>query len=232
MKTKQKMKIAVDVAMTLALLFLMGYQFWGEALHEWIGTAMLLLFLFHHILNGSWHKNLGRGKYTPYRISILCVDILVFVSMFVQMYSGVVMSRHVFAILDINGGMALARRLHILGAYWGFALISLHFGMHWSMIAGMMKRAIPQKMQNRVGRFSAIVIADVLAGYGLYAFISRGLLDNMLLKNEFVFMDFSESKLLFYFDYMAMAVLFALFGHLLAKAAKKITETKRTELSA
>lgn len=61
------LKIVLDVLMTLALLFLMGYQFWGEAPHEWVGAGMFVLFLIHHLLNGSWHKNLLHGKYTPMR---------------------------------------------------------------------------------------------------------------------------------------------------------------------
>ena len=39
-----------------------------------------------------------------------------------QMYSGVVISRYVFDFLPIGGGMPIARRLHILGAYWVFIL--------------------------------------------------------------------------------------------------------------
>lgn len=51
MKPTAITKIIVDVLMTLVLLFLMGYQFWGEAAHEWAGAGMLLLFLAHHFLN-------------------------------------------------------------------------------------------------------------------------------------------------------------------------------------
>jgi hypothetical protein len=40
MKAKnENQKSRWDAAMTLALLFLMGYQFWGEALHEWVGVG-------------------------------------------------------------------------------------------------------------------------------------------------------------------------------------------------
>ena len=42
MKPKAILKLAVDVVMTLALLFLMGYQFWGEAPHEWVGAGMFV----------------------------------------------------------------------------------------------------------------------------------------------------------------------------------------------
>ena len=55
MKPKAALKIAVDIAMTLGLLFLMGYQFWGDVAHEWIGAGMFLLFILHHILNGIWY---------------------------------------------------------------------------------------------------------------------------------------------------------------------------------
>lgn len=36
--------------------------------------------------------------------------------------------------------MSFARRLHILGAYWGFLLMSRHLGLHWNMIIGMLRK--------------------------------------------------------------------------------------------
>lgn len=36
-----KLKRIVDVLMTTALLILMGYQFWGEKAHEWVGQGYL-----------------------------------------------------------------------------------------------------------------------------------------------------------------------------------------------
>ena len=122
MKPKTVIKLSVDILMMLALFFLMGYHFWGEALHEWVGAGMLLLFIAHHILNGYWYKTLFKGKYNAMRILTLCIDIFVLVSMLAQMYSGIVMSRYVFDFLPRVGGMSLARRLHILSAFWGFPL--------------------------------------------------------------------------------------------------------------
>lgn len=71
MKPKTVIKLSVDIFMTLALLFLMGYHLWGETLHEWAGVGMLLLFIAHHILNGYWHKSLFKGKYNMMRILTL-----------------------------------------------------------------------------------------------------------------------------------------------------------------
>ena len=50
MKRAAIVKIVVDVWMTLLLLFLMGYQLWGESAHEWAGAFMLVLFIAHHAL--------------------------------------------------------------------------------------------------------------------------------------------------------------------------------------
>ena len=68
MGRKQTIKTAVDALMTIALLMLMAYELIGQTTHEITGTAMLLLFVAHHLLNRSWHKNLFRGRYSPYRV--------------------------------------------------------------------------------------------------------------------------------------------------------------------
>ena len=73
---KGKIKIIIDILMTAALLFLTGYQFWGDVAHEWIGAGMFLLFIAHHILNLNWHKTLFTGKDTPNRIFIAVIDLL------------------------------------------------------------------------------------------------------------------------------------------------------------
>ena len=218
MKPKAIFKITLDVIMTLALLFLMGYQFWGDAPHEWVGSGMFVLFLIHHLLNGGWHKNLLRGKYTPMRVLMLCIDVLVFIAMILEMYSGIVMSRYVFSFVKIKGGMMLARRLHILGAYWGFALLSLHLGLHWNMLMGMAKKRLGLVKPSK-GRAIVLFLAGLtVAVYGLAVFLRRDLPSYMLLQNEFVFMDFAGPKLLFYLDYLAMMGLFVFIAHYLARA--------------
>lgn len=221
MKPKTVIKLAVDVVMTLALLFLMGYHFWGEILHEWVGVGMLLLFIAHHILNGHWHKNLFKGKYEALRVLTLCIDFLVLISMLVQMYSGIVMSRYVFDFLSFSGGMSLARRLHILGAYWGFLLMSLHLGLHWNMILGMSRKAAGIKSKAKSRSIIAFIIGLVIAGYGVWAFISRDFLTYVFLKSEFVFLDYSEPKVLFYIDYLALMGLCIFIAHYSTKLIRK-----------
>ncbi len=229
MKPKAVIKLAVDVFMTIALLFLMGYHFWGEILHEWVGAGMLLLFIAHHILNGHWHKALFKGKYNVLRILTLCIDFLVLVSMLAQMYSGIVMSRYVFDFLPFSGGMSLARRLHILGAYWGFLLMSLHLGLHWNMILGISPKAAGIKSKAKSRSIIAFIIGLAIAGYGVWAFISRDFPTYLFLKSEFVFLDYSEPKVLFYMDYLALMGLCIFIAHYSTKLIRKFKKKTKEQ---
>lgn len=219
-------KLCADALITAALLFLMGYQFWGETAHEWVGTGMFVLFILHHILNLNWHKRLFKGNYTAKRTVTLCVDILVLLAMLALMYSGIVMSSHVFAFLPIESGIALARKLHILGAYWGFILMSLHLGLHWNMILGMLRKHV--KLPVSRARDTALFLASaVIAAYGVYVFISRNFATYLFLQSEFVFLDYSEPKLLFYLDYLALMGLCIFITHYASKLYRRKKEVKK-----
>ena len=213
MKPKQIVKISLDAAMTLALLFLMGYQFWGDTAHEWVGAGMFALFILHHLLNLSWWKNLLRGGYVPLRILTLVIDLLTLCAMLGLMVSGVMLSREVFAFLPIQGGAAFARLLHMASSYWGFVLMALHLGLHWGMLMNMGRSAAKLPPPSKARSVAMNAIGAAIAVYGLIAFIRRDLPTYMLLQTQFVFLDFSEPKLLFYADYLAIMGLFIFIAH-------------------
>ena len=205
MKPKARLKVGIDILMTLLLLFLMGYQFWGDAAHEWAGAGMFALFIIHHLLNGSWHKNLIRGKYNLSRILMLVINILLFADMLGLMISGIMLSNHVFAFLGISGGMSFARLLHMAASYWGFVLMALHIGFHWEMILGMIRRAGKERKEaSGTVKMFLRILGTVIAVYGLTVFIRRDLLTYMLIRTQFVFLDFNESVPLFYIDCLSM----------------------------
>lgn len=221
MKPTAIAKITVDVLMTLLLLFLTGYQLWGETAHEWAGAGMLLLFLAHHILNRNWYKSLFKGRFTPVRVVQTGVDMLLLIAMLAQMYSGIVMSRHVFAFLPTGGGMALARRLHILGAYWGFILISIHLGLHWNMFLNLAKRKTGKAAPSKFRRLILFLIGLLIAAYGAFVFMKRDFPTYLFLQSEFVFLDYGEPLWSFYLDYISLMGLWVFLAHYLAKGLRK-----------
>ena len=160
------------------------------------------------------------------RTVTLCVDILVLLAMLALMYSGIVMSRHVFAFLPIESGMALARKLHILGAYWGFILMSLHLGLHWHMLLGMLRKQIKLPV-SQTRNTALFLVSAVIAAYGVYVFISRNFATYLFLQSEFVFLDYSEPKLLFYLDYLALMGLCVFIAHYASKLFRRKKEVKK-----
>lgn len=191
MKPKAKVKIAVDVLMTLGMLFLMGYQFWGDVAHEWAGAGMFVLFILHHALNGGWYKSLFRGKYSPARIFQLVIDLLVLLDMLGLMVSGVILSNHVFDFLPILGGMGFARTLHMLASFWGFLLMALHLGLHWSVFLGMARKAPAFQKPSRRRTIVLNLLGGAVALYGVVAFFRRDLPTYLFLQTHFVFFDFT-----------------------------------------
>ena len=51
-----------------------------------------------------------------------------------------------------------------------------------------------------------------VSAYGVYAFIKRQIADYMFMKSAFVFFDFSEPRVFFFLDYLAVMVLFGTLG--------------------
>lgn len=222
MKQAAIVKIMVDVLMTLLLLFLMGYQLWGESAHEWAGAGMLILFLAHHVLNRNWYKNLFKGRYTPVRVFRILVDMLLLAAMAAQMYSGIAMSRHVFAFLPVDGGMALARRLHILGAYWGFVLMSVHLGMHWNMFSGMAGKRTGKAVPSKHHSLLLFLTGLLIAVYGAFVFADRDFPTYLFLRSEFVFLDYEEPVWSFYLDCLCLMGLWVFLSHYLSKGLRKL----------
>ncbi len=211
MNPKMIWKLAVDMGMTVALLLLMAYELVGQAAHEWIGIGMFVLFIIHHILNGSWSGSLLKGKYHPVRIMQTGLVLLILCAMAGLMISGTILSRHALAFLPIKGGRSFARNLHMVSAYWGFILMAAHLGFHWNMMMGMAKKLFPKP--SAVRKWAGRILALVIAGYGVYAFIKRDIGDYMLLRSHFVFFDYEEPLVFFFLDYMAVMGLFIAAGH-------------------
>ena len=215
----KKFRIIIDVLMTIALLFLMAYNLIGDVTHEIIGTAIMILFLVHHIMNRKWIKSVFKGKCTPFRIVQTILVILALITMLAQMISGIILSKYVFSFIDLNGLTTIARTIHLLGAYWGFVFMSLHLGLHWNMMIIPVTKRLKKESKSKPILFA--LPSFLIAAYGIYAFINRNIAEYMFLKSQFVFFDFSEPLLMFVIDYIAIMGLFVFVGYYLSKLVKK-----------
>lgn len=225
MKPKKIIKITVDILMTLTIFILMGYHLWGYSVHKWVGIGAFVLFIVHNLLNLRWYKNLFKGKYTPIRVFITAVNFIVLLCMLALMYSGAVMAG------IINTNLALARKLHLLGAYWGYLFICIHLGLHFNMILSAVRKVANIKEKSKIGIWALFSVTLTTVIYGVAVLIKRDFPAYLFLHSEFVFMDYEESKLLFYADYVALMVLCIFVSHSLCKLFVKNKHTKQKKKS-
>ena len=61
----------------------------------------------------------------------------------------------------------------------------------------------------------------LISAYGVYAFISRGLVQYMFLQQQFFFFDFDRGYVLFAVDYLSILVLFAAVAHYAGVKSKR-----------
>ena len=80
------------------------------------------------------------------------------------------------------------------------------------------------KNKSKTRGIIAFIAGLMIAGYGVWAFISRDFSTYLLLKSEFVFLDYNESKILFAIDYLALmgfCIFIAHYGSILCKHRNK-----------
>jgi hypothetical protein len=180
-----------------------------------------VLFIVHHILNRKWYGALFRGNYNARRIFQTVLDMLLLVFMLLQPISGILMSKHLYTLLPTLPISAQARSTHMLLAYWGYTLMCIHAGTH---LAAQMKKLF---MKSKKIIAAVCVAVACISVYGCAAFIKRGFPGYMSGKTMFAFFDYSEPRVFFFLDYLAIMVLFMMTGCLIIYGLSKVNTKKR-----
>ena len=219
--TKKNNRIIVNTAMTVLLPMLMAYSLIGEQFHEAIGTLLFVLFILHQALNRRWYHALFKGKYSARRFFQVALDAALLLSMILQSVSGILLSKYLYSSLPISGVSAVSREIHLVFAYWGFVLMCIHAGTH--LAAPVRKLREKKKPTGMV----FTVLCAAISVYGAVAFVKRQFPDYMLRKTAFVFFDFSEPRIYFFLDYLAIMILFAALGYVLARGIERFGKQRK-----
>lgn len=206
---KKNVRWIVDVAMAVLLLVLMARQLTGDRAHEWLGAGMFVLWILHHLLNLRWWTHLTKGRYSLLRTLSLLINLALFAAMLTTMVSGIILSREVFAFLDIHGGRALARSAHIAASFWSFVLMGAHLGLHWGMVLAQVRK-VGGKEMGKNGRWALCILAAVMGLYGIRALLVHQIPSYLFLSASFVFFDFTQPPILFFVDHLCIFALFVL----------------------
>ena len=233
MTKPQRLRMSIDITMTILSIILMGgnFLFPAEIVHEILGVGLFVLWGVHIALNRRWYASLAqasksitstnandrraysaifRGKYNPYRVMQTVINCCILICTIFLMISGIILSNHLFTFLNIQGGLGFARIAHLLSSHWYYLFMSLHIGLHMGRL-----------FQNVAAKILPRIFIALTCLYGLYAFIVRGVWKYLILKQQFFFFDLERGYVLFALDYISIIILFATISHLLATRLKK-----------
>ena len=233
MNKLNKIRLPLDITMTVLSIILMGgnFLFLADLVHEILGVALFVLWGVHIFLNRRWYASLAqasklitstnandrrsydaifRGKYNPYRVMQTFNNCGILICTIFLMISGIILSKHLFTFLNIQGELGFARIAHLLASHWYYLFMSLHIGLHMGRL-----------FQNIVAKILPRILLALTCLYGLYAFIARGVWKYLVLKQQFFFFDLERGYILFAMDYISIIILFATISHFIAKLLKK-----------
>ena len=232
MTKPQRLRISIDITMTILSIVLMGgnYLFPADIVHEILGVALFVLWAIHIFLNRRWYGAIFKGKYNPYRVMQTFINCCILICTILLMISGIILSNHLFTFLNIQSGLGFARIAHLLASHWYYLFMSLHIGLHVGMITNRIKQKKivgndsskeESQPQFKVRKIISHILLFLACAYGLYAFIARGVWKYLILKQQFFFFDLERGYILFAMDYISIIILFATISHFIAKLLKK-----------
>ncbi|MGN0738877.1 MAG: DUF4405 domain-containing protein [Treponema sp.] len=241
MNKLNKIRLPLDIMMTLVSIVLMGgnFLFPAEIVHEILGVGLFVLWGVHIALNRRWYSAIFRGKYNPYRVMQTVINCCILICTIFLMISGIILSNQLFTFLGIEKGLGFARIAHLLASHWYYLFMSLHIGLHVGVITNKMRHPAPinchpelvsgsstnempkQLRHDKLRKIIPRIILALVCAYGLYAFITRGVWKYLILRQQFFFFDLERGYVLFVLDYISIIILFSTILHLIASRLKK-----------
>lgn len=179
--------------MFAAFVAALGMRITDVFLHEILGTAALILFAVHNILNWRWYKNLFAGKYFAMRIFNTAANAVLLFWCVVVLIAGAIISQYIFGfgISDMQ-----ARQWHSVAAYYLMLFLGLHMGLHFNFIFG------------KAGAFAKCAMA-AFALLGIYAVFDRAFLQKLFCGYSFDYWSGELPAALFFAENAAIVFLTA-----------------------
>ena len=140
------LRMPLDILMTILSIILMGgiVLFPDDRIHQICGISLIVLWVIHIVLNHRWYGALFKGKYQPYRIMQLIVNLGVLICALFLMISGLLMAW--FVPSDWGGGaLGFARTTHLLASHWYYIFMAFHIGLHAKWIASLCHSRAPTR---------------------------------------------------------------------------------------
>lgn len=199
---KNKVKIIIDILMTIAFILLMCNQITGVLAHEILGISVMVLFTIHQILNINYYKNLLKGKYNKLRIAYLIINTLLLIMMLVMIISAILISQYTFSFLNLTND-SIGREWHILSTYLIYMLIGLHIGLHYNS-------SFKLKKENKIVLNIFMCLYALI--FGIQGFIKKEFITKLTLQNLYPIHSL-DNVVMILIDYTGILVMFVMIGY-------------------
>lgn len=214
--SKKSQKQLTDIFLAFLLILLMSSQSTEQRAHEYIGVFALFVVLVHQILNSWWYKL--KILKNPSNLAQNFINFALIISFVISIISGLAMSKYAAAIFSGFMKISFARVLHLCATHWFFVFAGLHIGFHALNLAKKLK---PSTFAN-----APIIGSWLISLYGFWLFLDTGMIDYMLAKVQFAFLDFKIPLYQSMLNGATMLFSWAFIGFLLAKFIKNLKEAK------
>lgn len=134
----------IDFLILVAFLIASEPHLTGEPIHEWLSLAFAGALIVHILLHWKWIITVGvqyfRKLFHESRLQLLA-GILLFISFTALVMSGLMISKTVLNVLNIQVIHNPTWKLvHTLSGKVSLYLVALHFALNWNWIAAMIKK--------------------------------------------------------------------------------------------
>jgi hypothetical protein len=194
------------------LLAALAYWWLDNRTHELIGTAMFLLVIVHNVFNRWWYGTIRKGRRAPRGLMTTVLNLSLLAVMLTLLITSLMISRDVFGFLALDGGFTV-REIHKLASYWAMIIVSIHLGLHWSMVMGAVRRALGVAKGNRGRTLALRVIAAAVVACGVDSSFEMTIGSKLVLQPTLDMWDFEASTLGFFAHYASIIGLYAVLAH-------------------
>ena len=205
----KRLYVMVDAALAGLLVAVMATALMQEAPHEYLRVALFTAVAAHAALNRRRLKALLRGRRNAVRTLRLVAIAGLAACVVGQAASALVLSKFAFGFLPVLPGASLARRVHMLCSYWGFALAFAHAGLHIRVLGRLMHSG---GAGNALGAphyaiWAARLLFVAVSCFGAYSFVRLDFGTYLFGGVQFASADYGASLVSSMMGYASIAVL-------------------------
>ena len=157
MSSTKKVRMVLDIILTVMIVFEMFIQYTGEFLHEVVGFAFFATVIAHLAISAKWIRSTAKaaqsGKMSARRGALAVMGILLTVTMVVLGVSSVAISSLLSSagLVWTLGSYGMWATVHAVSSYALCGLVTIHLAMHWAFLASVLKVPYDPSRRRAIG---------------------------------------------------------------------------------